>query len=370
MVSYELVTKDHEFSLDSVQFKPNLVRRFGWSMNQLLQIINLGQDPELLRKEYVSGVFNSLLTNYRKQLEGLEENVEVQRGVVDKIRQGIVRLESEIGGYETTIDSSYKLDMRRLYDGNDSDEPNWSEFLDAEQLEGFKAKMQIDLETILGADDTEFNVQFKVTKGDYSRAYAQGVHALQEACKNSTHPQEFGVYRPLTFRENLQARVNDYTSNEGDKLRLFQTWLDSCCGVAYKGGTTKFKIVPRCRELVTIQRDFNQGFFPIDYDSVQGVELDFSQGKYRTLLTQQEVLEHPAWLAAVEGDKDLLKVYSEIIFAERSGKNMGFWVWNQPSQDQLRALFVYSLGYGSSADGSYLDYRGSFLRVVAPQRAP
>ena len=205
---------------------------------------------------------------------------------------------------------------------------------------------------------------------DKTSTYAQGVYALQEACKNSTHPQEFGVYRPLFFRENLQARVNDYRSNEGDKLRLFKTWLDSCCGVAYKGGTTKFKIVPRCRELVTIQRDFNREFMPINYDSVQGVELDSSQGKYRTLLTQQEVLEHPAWLAAVEGDKDLLKAYSEIIFAERSGKNMGFWVLNQPSEDQLRALFVSSLDGGSSAGGGYLYKRGSFLRVVAPQRAP
>ena len=212
---------------------------------------------------------------------------------------------------------------------------------------------------------------------DQTSTYAQGVHALQDACReNSVHPQfvqsEGGIYRPLTFKENLQARVEDYHSNEGDKLRLFKTWLNSCCGVAYKKGSTKFKIVPLCEELVTIDEDFNQGFFPINYDSVQGVELDFSQAKYGTLLTQQEVLEHPAWLVVVEEDKELLRAYTEIVFSERKReKLMRFWIENNPDQDQLRALFVYNLVSGSSADGSYdLNYRGSFLRVVAPQGAP
>ena len=180
MMSYELITKDHEFSLDSAELRPNLARRFGWGMNQLLQIVNLGRDPELLRKEYVSGVFNSLLDNYRKQLEGLEENVGVQKEVVDRIRKGIVRLESEIRGYETTVDSSYRLDMRRLYDGNDSDESNWREFSDADDIGVFKAEMQIDLEKILLANDIEFRDQFKVPKRDYIRAYEQVLPEIED----------------------------------------------------------------------------------------------------------------------------------------------------------------------------------------------
>ena len=211
---------------------------------------------------------------------------------------------------------------------------------------------------------------------DVTATYSDGVHNLQEACRregNSVHPQfvmtECGIYRPLTFKENLQAWVNDYETNQRDKLGLFRTGLDSCCGIVYKGGTTNFKVVPICEELITIPQGFNQRFLSVDYDSVPGIELDSSKAKYNTLLTQEEVLEHPAWLTVIEEDRVLLKAYTDIVFTERGGKNMTFWVLNKPPQDQLRSLFFISLDYYSNADDYYLYYRSSFLRV-APHGAP
>ena len=212
--------------------------------------------------------------------------------------------------------------------------------------------------------------------------YALGVHALQDACSKdptSTHPQSTlpdgsRIYRPLTFKENVEALVNEYERprSTDERLRLFQRWNDSCTGVAYKAGSTRFKIIPESVELITIDKEFNQGFLPVVYDGIPGIELDSSTGKYNTLLTKDEVLSHPAWLAAVGGDAALLRTYRDIVFAEKAGSTrlMRFWVPQNTPTDELRALFVSNLNFNSDADGNnYLNSSGSFLRVahvVAP----
>ncbi|MDP3990188.1 MAG: hypothetical protein Q8Q01_03205 [archaeon] len=202
--------------------------------------------------------------------------------------------------------------------------------------------------------------------------YALGAQALRDSYARGecpTHPLFTNVVRPLTFRENLEARVNDYENNRGKKerLRLFNKWLDSCTGIAYKKGTDKFKIIPISPDLVTIPRDFNNHFIQVDYDGLAGTELDRSGGKYNQLLTTDEVLAHPAWRVAVEGDIALLRTYRDIVFAEKKSLNklMRFWLHDDPNKDQLRALFVNDLDYGSSAGGSNdLGDGGSFLRVA------
>ncbi|MFH1456325.1 MAG: hypothetical protein ABIF40_05250 [archaeon] len=133
---------------------------------------------------------------------------------------------------------------------------------------------------------------------------------------------------------------------------MFQRYLDSCTGVAYKKRTTKFKIIPICVDLIGIDKDFNKFFLPVNYANLTGTELDSSQNKYNTLLTKQEVLNHPAWLTAVEDDKNLLKAYANIIFSEKQeNKLMRFWVRQNTVEDELRALFVDSLNVISNAGG-------------------
>ncbi|MFH1682869.1 MAG: hypothetical protein ABIA37_03660 [Candidatus Woesearchaeota archaeon] len=218
-------------------------------------------------------------------------------------------------------------------------------------------------------------------KGDYilmPRVYtkALGLQALREACKqenNQVHPRftldkKTQIYRPLTFKENLEARVNDYESNKNsdERIRLFNRWLDSCTGIAYKKKSTKFKIIPECQELITLDRDFDEDFLQIDYSKLQGIELDSNQSKYNEVLTKAKVLNHPAWNAAVEGDKSLLTTYTNIIFNEKQAdKLMGFWLRITGDQDGLRALYVYNLDGNSNAYGvDNLDDYGSFLRVA------
>ena len=223
-------------------------------------------------------------------------------------------------------------------------------------------------------------------------SYALGVHSMRKKCKEETaspHPQftlndGSQIYRPLTFKEVIQAKVIDYNTlhhEEGnerdleDRLRFFNHWIDSGTGMAYKAGTTKFKVVPQCTELITIKKGFNKEFLPIEYDAIVGVELDTTAGKYDESLTKKEVMNHKAWLAAVEEDKALLKEYRNIVFDQLKTKydrdiGMGFYFADVGEEDELRALFVNLLNYNSNASGNgSLSNGGSFL-LVAPVGAP
>jgi hypothetical protein len=213
--------------------------------------------------------------------------------------------------------------------------------------------------------------------------YAHGVHSLREACdtdSGTAHPmfvRDDGnkIYRPLTFKETLQALVDDYNTTQHqdgtertaeERLKLFTTtWKNSCTAVAYKGGTSKFKIVPVSKGLIEIAKNFNELSLPVDYDTIVAPELDLSAAKYRTLLTKDEVVDHSAWRAAVENDVPLLREYRDIVFTARGDPStlMGFWVTPGPSSDYLRALLVINLVNDSDAIGSsYLYYTASFLR--------
>ena len=98
-----------------------------------------------------------------------------------------------------------------------------------------------------------------------SDTYALGVEAVRHLA--IANPQHNGIYRPFTFKENIEAKVNDYNTEknpdgskktEEEKKRLFETWLDSSTGIAYKKKSTKYKIIQVSNELITINKDFNQ----------------------------------------------------------------------------------------------------------------
>jgi len=177
------------------------------------------------------------------------------------------------------------------------------------------------------------------------------------------------IYRPLTFKETIEAKVNDYNSGKTDeeRKRLFETWIDSCTGVCYKVGTTKFKIIPVCKELILIDKDFNESYLRENYDSLNGIELDSSDGKYNELLTKSEILNHPAWLEAVENDKALLRECRDIVLNLKpdAEKLMGFYARQNTNDDELRVLYVCNLVYGSGAYArSGLGNLGRLLSVA------
>ena len=93
---------------------------------------------------------------------------------------------------------------------------------------------------------------------------------------HSPHPQfilddESLIYRYLSFKETIEARVEDYENNKSteERKRLFKRWNDSCTGIVYKGSTTKFKVVPSCNQLITINKDFREESIAVDYDAIR-----------------------------------------------------------------------------------------------------
>ena len=227
--------------------------------------------------------------------------------------------------------------------------------------------------------------------------YGLGVQELQDKGQGSNvHPlYKFSdgrqVLRPLTFKENIIARLEDYNTlqdtdhNPRDlttRLQFWNIWLDSCTGIAYPSefptNNTKFKIIIHCPELISIAPNFKESFLTCPYSSLPGVELDITKGKYNQLLTQPEIKEHKGWLTALEDDSKLLEDYVNTLFSimqERSrdknmpSKLMGFFLRANPTEDELRALFVYNLNNGSYADGYiYLYDNGSFLLVAPSQK--
>ena len=182
--------------------------------------------------------------------------------------------------------------------------------------------------------------------------------------------------RPFTMKENLQARIEDYSTlinpdgaqrTEEERKRSFNTWLDSCSGIHYLAGTTRFKIIPRSNELITLTQAPVDDYLSVPYDQTSGTEFDSSRGKYNQALSRAEVLEQPAWLAVVEEDRALLgeafDVMRTVKKAPADWKGMGFFVYPDKTQDELRPPFTSSQGRGGDADGRYLlGNDGRFLR--------
>lgn len=184
--------------------------------------------------------------------------------------------------------------------------------------------------------------------------------------------------RQFTLKENLQARIEDYNTlvnsdgtarTEGERKRFFVTWLDSCSGIHYLAQTNRFKIIPQSPQLITLAQVPAADYLSIPYAQSAGRELDSTapRAKYNCDLSRAEVLEHPAWLAAVEEDRTLLGEAFDVVRTVKNAtadwKGMGFYVYPNKPQDELRPLFVGGLGRDGNADVRILlSDGGRFLR--------
>ena len=198
--------------------------------------------------------------------------------------------------------------------------------------------------------------------------YGLALEKLQQECSqdsNNAQPTIIingqTIYRPLTFAENLEARLQDNS--------LWNKWLESCTAIAYQAGTTKFKIIPLNFDLIDLDPQFKQLYLAIDYNNVNGIiELDSLDPlvKYNQDLTKQEAISHPAWQAVVP--QKTLEPYAKIYFSQKN-KGMGFYVSQNTTQDQLRALYVGSMDCNSVASGSssFINY-AHFVRVTQSQK--
>lgn len=226
---------------------------------------------------------------------------------------------------------------------------------------------------------------------DYFNTYALGVDHIRSISitPNNTQPifvkpDGSNIYRPLTMLESLEVMVNDYNTlkdasgqdrTSEDRKKLLSNYKFTCTGIAYKAGGKEIKIIPQSTELITIPSTHNSAFLPITYNNIIGTILNPANAKYNQLLSETEVNNHPAWIASVGDTKqgrNILKEYTSMIFKILSEKQqttaMGFYTNQNPTTDELRALYVRVIGSNSFANGSYdLNYYARFL-LVAPQK--
>ena len=215
-----------------------------------------------------------------------------------------------------------------------------------------------------------------VSSGEYilmpqTSTYALGVDALRQACNqenNQNHPQFVlpdgsRIYRPNTFLENILARMTDFntlTNPDGtqrsmeERLKYFNTWLDSCCGVVCQAKTTNLQLILRCPQLISLAKDFADGFLPVDYASFQGIKLD----------SNNKTFARDAWMALLEGRTDVYTEYLSVLKAAKGKKVIpDFWKRQNTAADELRAVYVNNLDNYSNASGSNsLSNGGRFLR--------
>jgi hypothetical protein len=230
---------------------------------------------------------------------------------------------------------------------------------------------------------------YELMPGDCVK-YIEGVYELRNYVhhKSSYHPHmtfDIGtrMYLLLTFKENIQARVTMFNTDYNldgskrdhmQKLELFHAPLNSCTAICYKKESTLFKIVPESGTLILAPQYDNEKsqFYHVDYSIVNGTELDSRAGIYHLGLWKPDILVHPAWLAAVEDDRKLLKAYADIVFGlypERDhGYKMRFNIKTNIQTDQLVPLGVNSAntagGYSCAIGDGSLASKTKFVRVV------
>ncbi len=190
--------------------------------------------------------------------------------------------------------------------------------------------------------------------------YAKGVAELKKQ----------GLVIP-SFSKNLETRLKQANENPNTELKdlsLWNTWLDSNCGICYNG-KDKFKIIHNCEELVNIDPNFNDHYIQSDYnkykvDNKNVFEINIKDDKYRQMLTQPELLKHKGWLALVQNNTKLLEQYSNLVFKEKTNA-MNFWIRNDPEKGELRQVYVSSVDDDSNANGyNDLSCVASFLQLV------
>jgi len=170
---------------------------------------------------------------------------------------------------------------------------------------------------------------------------------------NAFHPLVSGLPRPLTTKETLLSRIEDFNTSHNpdgterslkDRKRLFLKYFYTCTGIHYNPDTDKFMIIPCCDRLITLNFSFSEEFVDVPYGTLSGIELDLTQVEHGVSLSKQKVLQHKGWLALFEEDSTLLRAYADIVFSLRERHLMVFKLRDQTNitSPELRAVCVSS----------------------------
>lgn len=213
--------------------------------------------------------------------------------------------------------------------------------------------------------------------GSGNRIPAKDDAARRQGCQSRDHSEANSKARVNVYNA-AKALVEGYVPKRDRKKLpkecrdLLDNWIDTITGVAYRERSTEFKVIPACVQLADIPREHIGASLPVPFASFEGRILrsddTYPDGtrKYNILLPKEKTITNDGWLAAFEGDLRLLREYAGIIYSETGNKTaMGFFVVQNPGEDQLRALVLYNLGYGSYANAIWnLSSNARFLQVA------
>ena len=188
---------------------------------------------------------------------------------------------------------------------------------------------------------------------DRASTWAQGYYALRDACsedaqagRDVSRHTTMGVYRPLTFGENLRARITDARAHYND-ITQTPSWSgcnDSCTAIIY-GSDGKFKVEKVSWKLLDLVPYFKCGFIHGTYDAVatnnsSAMEFERCGIKYNEQLTQEEVLLHPFWQFIADGNTSQLQDFTQLQWAGKPAgyKGMAIMLCQYPQVGETRAL--------------------------------
>ena len=153
----------------------------------------------------------------------------------------------------------------------------------------------------------------------YGRSYYEAIKNLNSAFKEGKCASQpvidvrgKKIPRPFSFRELILKGLEAFDSGKipDPSSNFFEVEGGSCSATIPSENGKKFKIIPVCKELITLSD--NLDFIEKDYGSIHGIEVDVNAcGRY---ISYDEAIKNRAWLAVLEEDRHLLKACAEFFY--------------------------------------------------------
>ncbi len=189
--------------------------------------------------------------------------------------------------------------------------------------------------------DLQLPHKWQVVGADRKESYAAVRKLLTQLCYDDQGLQPFfgSKARPLTFKETIQARMDQWRESGGKDWSLWETSLSTSTAIVYDQQNRYFKIMSLSPELLSAS--FAAVSSSVDYADLPGPSLPIDT-TYNRELIMEEAIVHQGWLAALEGDSELLRQYAAVA-ADRSGDGnpfMGFYLEGAVWRKEVQSLTV------------------------------
>jgi hypothetical protein len=114
-----------------------------------------------------------------------------------------------------------------------------------------------------------YRYYYLITNNKYSKALDELIYTGKNNQPQFTLDDGSKIYRPLTFKENIEAQLRN-----GE---LYYGKYASCTGIAYKENSSYAKINPLSKELLTLNKNYDGDYLDVDYNSFEGEEFDIEK---------------------------------------------------------------------------------------------